>query len=419
MIENREYQDRAVELALPILNDHGMVVLNMECRTGKNITSFKLVEKYGAKKVLMISPKSAFYGIMDDLKVYDPNFKIDIINLESLHKIKNVYDLIVFDEYHNLRYTEKPKIKNKRFEQFSNLPRVCLTGTLFPEGHASAYSLFEKEFKEYKNFYAWFNDYGILEEKRFGRNKFKVYQKTRTKEIFDRINKYIVAVTQEDAGFTQFANEEIIKVSSRKVNALCDAMSSDKIIRYGDGEDEVCVAENISKEFSAICQMQGGTLKLDEKRFLIIDKYKVNYIRENFSGKIAIYYKYKADLKMIIENMDQGWKHCETVEEFRESTGDCFFAGQFRSKREGITLDFCNTLIFYGMPHSNLDYLQSKERMLTKNKTEVSKVYFLITEFEEKIYETVKTVKGKFNSESYRQWKRNNTNWKKLSNQMQ
>lgn len=418
MIEEREYQDKAIEKALPILIDYGMVVLNMECRTGKTFTSLLLASKVNPKKVLIITPKSAFLTVKEDIETFNPSFETDVINIESLHKMGSGYDLVIFDEYHNLRYTQKPKVKNNKFKPFSDLPRICLTGTLFPEGFASAYSLFEKEFSEYDNFYKWFNDFGIKEEKYFGRRKAVIYEKTFKEKIFKRINKYIIAVTQEEAGFTQFAQEQIHLVKSARVDAACSILKEDKIIKYSGDADDVYVADSIAKEFSAICQLQGGTLKISDDNFLIIDTYKVDYIANNFSGKVAIYYKYKADLEMIRTNMPDNWKCCMTVKEFEKADGDCYFPGQFRSKREGVTLDFCNVLIFYGMPHSNLDYLQSKERMLTKNKQEESIVHFLITDFEKEIYNTVKDEKGKFNSESYRQWKKRSTSWKKIFSQM-
>lgn len=418
MIEDREYQDRTIETALPILVQYGIVILNMECRTGKTFTSLKLASKVNPKSVLFITPKSAFMTVKEDIEKFKPKFSVDVINIESLHKMNGTYDLVIFDEYHNLRYTQKPKVKNQKFKPFSNIPRICLTGTLFPEGFASAYSLFEKEFKEYENFYKWFSDFGIKEERYFGRRKAVIYEKTHKKKIFNRINKYIISVTQEDAGFNQFAQEKIHIVKSYKVDSACRILKEDKMIKYSGDAEDIYVADSIAKEFSAVCQMQGGTLKISEENFLIIDTYKVDYIANNFSGKVAIYYKYKADLEMIRNNMPKSWKCCMTVKEFEQADGDCYFPGQFRSKREGVTLDFCNNLVFYGMPHSNLDYLQSKERMLTKNKEDESVVHFLITEFENDIYNTVKYDKGKFNSESYKQWRKRNTSWKKIFSQM-
>lgn len=418
MIEDRQYQDDTVDKALPILTELQLVVLNMECRTGKTFTALKLADKVKPKKLLFITPKSAFLTVKEDIETFNPKFGVDVINIESLHKMGNDYDLVIFDEYHNLRYTGKVQLKTKKFNPYSHLPRICLTATLFPEGFSSAYSLFGREFSEYENFYKWFEHFGIKETKYFGRKRAIVYEKTHREKIFKRINKYIIAVTQEDAGFTQIAQEQIHLVKSKRVEAACRILIEDKIIKYSGDADDIYVADNISKEASAIHQMQGGTLKISDDNFLIIDPYKVEYIANNFSGKIAIYYNFKAELELIKNNMPDNWKCCMTVKELRESDGDCYFPGQFRSKREGVTLDFCNVLIFYGMPHANLSYLQSKERLLTRNKEEESIVHFLITEFENEIYNTVKYDKGKFNSESYKQWRKKSIGWKKIFSQM-
>jgi len=405
-MELRPYQLKAVDQALPVLNQYGQVVLNAVCRSGKTLTSFYLADLYNAKKVLFITKKSALSSVVSDFMEVSRNvcYECTFINIESLHKVKGNFDLVIFDEYHNLGYIQKPLKKNRDFKRFQHLPIIGISATLFTETFSTAYSLFTREFSEYKNFYTWFKDYGIIQVKYIGPTQVNDYSDSRKDKIFERISKYIVSIDQEDAGFKTSVVDRVVNVSCPIIDSYIKKLKRDKILTLACGE---YLADSVSQEFTAVCQLSSGTLKVDDDNAIRISDTKISRIfKDLYDRKIAIYYKYKAE-KDLITNYYRyhGYMVTDDIKAFEVAPMKSVFVGQYRSKREGVKLDFINDIVFYSMPFSNLDYLQSKERILSVEKTQTCTCHVYLTGIEKEIYDTVVNHKSKFNTESYRRMK--------------
>ena len=86
--------------------------------------------------------KKAISSIEDDFKTLKPDYKITVINYESLHKISTDqhFDVLILDEAHSIGAYPK---KNKRCFQIQSLilihdPKVILlSGTPTPESFFS------------------------------------------------------------------------------------------------------------------------------------------------------------------------------------------------------------------------------------------------------------------------------------------
>lgn len=404
-MELREYQLVKSSQAVQVLKDLKLVVLQMECRTGKTYTALHTANNYGAKNVLFITKLKAMESVKSDFINSASSFDCTFINIESLKKVKGNFDLVIFDEYHNQAFVGKPLLKNKSFARFENLPMIGLTGTLFPEGYNRAYSLFKREFKEHKNFYEWFRTFGTLKHKYIGGRAINDYSEVNRDKVFARIGKYIVSITQEEAGFESVVEDVQHKVYCPVVEHVSKSLRTQKVITLPSGDEYI--ADSVSQEFSAICQIAGGTLKTGPKQFEVISFAKLGYIRSNLlKPKMAIYYKFKAELAILTTVMQsEGYKVFEDAKEFQDHKGKALFLAQFRSGREGVKLDFIDDIIFYSMPYSNLDYMQSRERILSRDKQEPCRCHVLLTGIEKRIYDTVKNTKGKFNTESYKRFK--------------
>jgi len=96
----RDYQIKISNDATEILKIKKIVCLCMEVRTGKTLTALQAAQNYGAKNVLFVTKIKAFSSIQWDYDQMDYDFKLTIINKESLHKVDHVFDLIVYDEFH-------------------------------------------------------------------------------------------------------------------------------------------------------------------------------------------------------------------------------------------------------------------------------------------------------------------------------
>jgi len=389
--------DQASEMLLNL----GLCILNMECRTRKTITAFETARKSNFKKILIVTKKAAFPSIKEDIEKY-PDLDCTLINYESVHKLKPEYDLIIADEYHNLGYIQKQTKKYKLFRHISNGTRILgLTATMFSETYSTAYSLFYPfEFQEYNNFYRWFDDYGIPESKYFNGLTIKSYSKAKIDKIKPLIEKYIISYTQKQAGFSTKCEDVIYNLPlPTNIDKFTKILKKDKFYQFKDGD--VLILDSIAREFQAMSQIQSGTVIISEDKFKILSLHKIDFIKHGFiDKKLAIYYGYKAERAMLLEHFN-----CtENAEEFQERD-DLHYIGQFKSKSQGVKLDTCNHIIFFTMPHSNLEYLQSRERILSKDKKDPCFAHFLLCGFEKEIYNIVKHHKGKFNTEMYRRIK--------------
>lgn len=392
---------------IKVLEEHKFAILNAEMRTGKTLTIIDVANKLqgtnNIKSFLIITKKGAINSIQKDIDSFGSDKLVfTVINYESLHKIDLYYDFVVADEYHTLGYVGRPKLVNKRMAKLKYKYFVGMTGTLFLETFSTAYSLLPC-FQLYKNFYQWAKVYVDIKQKRIGQHLVNDYTKIKDVDLIMKIAKpYIVTVTQEQAGFQSKVEDKIHKVSSIKMENACKEIKKNKKYKIDDSLD--IIADNISKEFQIIKQLQSGIIKVGEDRYCTLDNYKFDFMMTLFKDtKICVFYEYIGE-RILLENEFKkiGYTVTDSPEIFNSSDYKTVFIGQFVSKREGINLSSCNDLIFFSMPYSNLTYLQTRERCILKNKTETVRCHFLCTEFEKKVYDIVKIEKGKFNTETYK-----------------
>lgn len=163
----RNYQIEISKKGTEILNKYGVVYLSMEVRTGKTATALDIAKKNNFKNVLFSTKKKAISSILNDYIDFgfDKHFKLTVINDESLHLIKDKFDLVIHDEHHRFGAYPKPNKAAKLFkDKYGFLPMIFLSGTPHPESYSQIFHQFwiKKGFwKMHINFYKWFNDYGV------------------------------------------------------------------------------------------------------------------------------------------------------------------------------------------------------------------------------------------------------------------
>jgi len=206
-MELRKYQIKLSNEATIILNQKRVVALRMEVRTGKTLTALQTAQNYGAKSVLFVTKIKAFSSIQWDYDQMEFSFKLTIINKESLHKVDDAFDLVIYDEFHGFAAYPKPSVYQKLARQkYSHLPMILLSGTPTPESHSQWYHSFQlsdnSPFKEYSNFYKWAKDFVNVKIKHLGYAQVNDYSDADIKHINRRIKYYVLTFTQKEAGFT-------------------------------------------------------------------------------------------------------------------------------------------------------------------------------------------------------------------------
>jgi hypothetical protein len=390
MKQLRPYQDKLANEALLVLNNLNIVYLTMEVRTGKTATSLEVAKLYGAKNVLFATKKKAISSILDDYSEFGYEFKITVINDESLHKVDEVFDLVIHDEHHRFGAFPKPNKVAKIFkEKYGHLPMIFLSGTPSPESHSQWFHQFwisnQSPFK-YANFYKWCHDYVNVKDKRLGYAIVKDYSEGREKEIKEVVNPYLITFTQAEAGFTTTVEETILEVEMKPITyAIIERLKRDQFVKNPEGD--LILGDTGVKMMQKCHQLYSGTVKFEDATRKVIDDSKAVFINDKFKEyKIAIFYKFTAEYDCIKATM--GDKITNNLEEF--NTTDKWIALQIVSGREGISLKAAKYLVYYNIDFSAVSYWQSRDRLTTMERQH-NEVFWIFAKrgIEKKIYKTV------------------------------
>tara|TARA_B100000780_G_scaffold279102_1_gene255591 strand:- start:2802 stop:4025 length:1224 start_codon:yes stop_codon:yes gene_type:complete len=392
MIEFREYQKEIISQGVGVIKKFKFLYLAMEVRTGKTLTSLGICDMIGAKKVLFITKKKAISSIVNDFELLLPEFELEVINYESLHKVKQTgWDVVICDEAHGMGAFPKPSGRTKKVNNIiaRSLPYVILlSGTPTPESYSQMYHqvyfIPGNPFSMYKNFYQFAKEYVTIVKKKIGGMYINDYSKG-TKTIIEKLRPYTINFSQKQAGFVVETTEHVLEVELKEETlALISKLKKDLVV---EGQNEVILADTAVKLMTKVHQMCSGTIKFESGNSMVLDYSKAEYIKERFKGKkIGIFYKFKQELSALKEIY--GSELCVDLPTF-DSTNKTI-ALQIVSGREGISLRNADALVYYNIDFSATSYWQSRDRMTTKERLE-SDVYWIFSKggIEKDIYKAV------------------------------
>tara|TARA_R110002167_G_scaffold126382_1_gene307102 strand:- start:5263 stop:6495 length:1233 start_codon:yes stop_codon:yes gene_type:complete len=392
MIEFREYQKEIISNGTGIIKQHRFLYLAMEVRTGKTLISLGICDQLNCKKVLFITKKKAISSIQDDYDSLLPNFTLEVINYESLHKVRQTgWDAVICDEAHGMGAFPKPSGRSKKVKNIifrSNPYIILLSGTPTPEAYSQMYHqvyfIPNNPFAKYKNFYQFANDYVGVVKKKIGGMYINDYSKG-SKKIIEHMSPYTINFSQKDAGFIVETTEQVLEVEMKSSTTdLIRKLKRDLVV---EGETEVILADTSVKLMTKVHQLCSGTIKFESGNSMVIDLSKAEFIKKKFKGKkIGIFYKFKQELNAIKQVF--GDDICVDLECF--TTTDKNIALQIVSGREGISLKQADCLVYYNIDFSATSYWQSRDRMTTKDRLK-NNIYWIFSKggIEKDIYKSV------------------------------
>ena len=313
---------------------------------------------------------------------------------ESLHLTSGNFDLIISDEHHRCGTYPKPNKVTKLIKQrYSNLPMIFLSGTMSPESYSQIFHQFwlsdYSPFKEYINFYKWAKEYVTIKKKYLGYAEVNDYSDANYSLIKNKIDKYILTLTHEQAGFTTTVKENILYVDMLPVTyKIANRLKKDNIFI---GHNDTILADTGAKLMSKLHQLYSGTCILESGKSIIIDNSKLLFINEKFkNNKIAIFYKFQAEKDMIEEFYKDNI--CFDLDTFNTTNKN--IACQLVSFREGISLKNADYLVYLNIDYSAVTYLQSKDRMTTMDRLS-NQVFYVFSKggIEENIYKALQKKK--------------------------
>jgi hypothetical protein len=392
MIEYRDYQKNIISDGVGIIKENRFLYLAMEVRTGKTLTSLGICDKLNVDKVLFITKKKAISSIKNDYNLLQPSFSIEIINYESLHKVRQTgWDVVICDEAHGMGAFPKPSGRSKKVKNIifrSNPYVILLSGTPTPEAYSQMYHqvyfIPNNPFAMYKNFYQFANDYVGVVKKKIGGMYINDYSKG-SKKIIETMSPYTINFSQKDAGFVVDTTEHVLEVDIKK--STLDLISKLKRNLVVEGESEVILADTSVKLMTKVHQMCSGTIKFESGNSMVLDLSKAEFIKKKFHNKkIGIFYKFKEELNAIKEVF--GDDICTDLDCFNTTSKN--IALQIVSGREGISLRQADALVYYNIDFSATSYWQSKDRMTTKDRLK-NNIYWIFSKggIERDIYKAV------------------------------
>jgi hypothetical protein len=395
MFKLRDYQLELSQHAAGLLRTYNIAYLCMQVRTGKTATALNAAQIHEAKKVLFITTKKAIASIKNDFAGLNPNFELYVTNYENVHTVQSGwYDLVILDEAHKLGgfplAPERAKIIKKLCV---GLPIIYLSGTPTAESYSQIYhqlwcSSFSP-FKDHKNFYSWAKEYVDIKKKYFYNRESNDYKHAKKEKVMAAVNHLFISWTQEEAGFTQMVNEQVLKVKMKESTYWLASKLRARRVHIGKNGEEV-IADTEVKLMQKLHQIYSGTVLSEDGQMICFDDSKAKFIRQQFEGKkIAIFYKFRAELELL--RWAFSCQITESPEEFNHRH-DLTFVSQIISGREGINLSSADALVFYNIDFSHLSYWQARARMQTKERQTACELYWVFSEdgIEEKIYEKVK-----------------------------
>lgn len=405
MITLRSEQRTTADSAKKILAQYRCVYVAAEVRVGKNFISFTTAKESGWNRVCFVTKKKALIGVNSDYNQWGQSFgRFTAINFEQIHKFNEDVDGWIIDEAHALGQYAKPSQRTKALREKIGLkPVIYLSGSPHPETPSQIFHQFwvcqYGPFQKYVNFYKWAKDYVNIKQKRINGWTVNDYSHAKEAEIKEAIRPYMVHLSQQEAGFTQLVEEEIIRVQiDERLYKLMDILKKDKVYKMKNGE--MLIADTAVKLQSLFHQVSSGTVKItkivDEKEVavrFVLDESKAYFIKSKFAGqKISIFYKFIAEgelLRRLFPN------NTSDPQEFNKRE-DLTFICQIVSGREGVNLSSADALVMYNIDFSATSYWQGRARMQTKDRIKSAKLYWIFSErgIEDKVYDAVSKKKN-------------------------
>ena len=392
MIEFRNYQKDIISRGIGILKPHRFLYLAMEVRTGKTLTSLGICEKLHIDNVLFITKKKAISSIQNDYELLQPDFELEVINYESLHKVRQTgWDVVICDEAHGMGAFPKPSGRSKKVGRLifrSNPYVILLSGTPTPESYSQMYHqvyfIPTSPFAHYKNFYQFAKQYVKVVQKKIGGMYINDYSKGNIK-IIEHMSPYTINFSQKDAGFVVDTTEQVLEVNIKTSTLdLIKKLKRDLVV---EGDSEVILADTSVKLMTKVHQLCSGTIKFESGNSMVLDLSKAEFIKEHFKGKkIGMFYKFKEELNAIKEVF--GDNICTDLDCFNTTNKN--IALQIVSGREGISLRKAECLVYYNIDFSATSYWQSRDRMTTKDRLK-NNIYWIFSKggIEKDIYKAV------------------------------
>jgi hypothetical protein len=365
------------------------VYLACEERTGKTITAILTAEAADAVQHVLIVTKAK---VVDDwLNVLNSLNTTKLYTVSSYHSAYKLmgtisFDMVILDESHNyISSYPKPGLIWKQLRPIcKDKLLIYISATPYPQGTQMLYGQFAlsswSPFKQYSTFKDWFAVYGKpYYITVYGRDVMQ-YDRCKTDDVLAVCKHLFITKTRRDLGFEQEPADAVHYIELDDVTReVYNELLEHRLVELKSGW---LVCDTTSKLRTALHQLEGGTIKLDNKRYVLTNDEKIRFILTKFgdTDDLVIMYNYIAEET----KLKQVFKHARIL--------------QATSYAEGVDLSMHKHLVIYSQDFSTAKHTQRRARQANKDREHEIVVHFLLVKkaISEQVYKTVSINKVNF-----------------------
>lgn len=378
--------DLAAE-ALPILKKYGIVYLAAEERTGKTLASILLAESVPGKTVLVITKKKALDGWHETLDAYkDAKKSYTVTNYHQALKQRTDFDLVILDEAHNYisSFPKHGKLWSEVKAVCRQKPIIYMSATPHAQGPQQLYGQLGissfSPWAKHKNFYEWFRLYGKPYELKIGGIPIRQYDKCDAELILGTCEHLFITKTRKELGFEHEPEDKLHWIPLyQNTKDVYNELLEHNIFKLSIG---MLVCDTKSKLRFSLHQLEGGTMKIDDERFILANDEKIQYIKSTFKdlSNCVIMYNYIAEK----EKLEKAFPNTRIL--------------QATSFAEGVDLHKIEHLIIYSQDFSTARHTQRRARQANKKRDTPIVVHYLLVKkgLSHQVYKTVSLNKKNF-----------------------
>ena len=379
------HQNKDAAVLYEKLKQYGLVYYSAEERTGKTLTSILVAERSTASRILIITKKKALSGWEETLEAYKPVKNYTLINYHKADKVEGEFDLIILDEAHAYLsgYPKTGTIWKMVAKHTKEKPLIYLSATPYAQGYHLLFNQFKlsswSPWRQYKNFYAWYKQYGLGKKIRTPYGLVPDYSAIRA-NVFGTCSHLFLTRTRQELGFEHEPIDILRYVElSDSTKQLYNQLLKDEIIQL-EGRELVC--DTPMKLRVSLHMLEGGVAKIEDEYIVLPNTEKIEAIKQHFGDTehLAIMYNYIAEGQKLAEH----FKHAKLLQ-----------ATQYA---EGVDLSHIDNLVIYSMDFSTARFSQRRARQANKFRDKPINVYFYIVKdaISEQVYNVVAKNKKNF-----------------------
>ena len=341
-----------------------LAILQAPERSGKTLAVIDAIEKMqSVKRILWVTKKAAINGIKSDLKLYGVRKHYDVVNYESLHKVKGDYDLIVIDEFHYAisSYPKTPTKAKIIRDRWLNVSKILISATPAPESGSQWFHPLwlcdSHPFSKYKNFYNWAKSgYVYIKQKHIFGRVINDYSKANSR-VIDEVKPYLIQLDREALGydFKPVIVPHNIPLQFETMHRIQELQNSRVSGDY--------IADTPMKLINALYQYECGAVKIGDEYIDLGNREHVNYIKKHFGDTkdVAIMTRWVGE-RQIFER------------EFKNA-----LILSSHAHAEGVELSHVEHLIISSMDYSTARFQQRNARQASKKRKTPINVHVLMS----------------------------------------